>query len=87
MKGGNTDELYKQDDKFDGRLEMAKSLQKQHPDIVTIKRKWGRWQHHVDYSSLRKNRLIRNTDISVSSGIDNFGMKLIEWQSRQTTES
>jgi hypothetical protein len=26
MKGGNTDELYRQDDKFDGRLEMARSL-------------------------------------------------------------
>src|SRR5690606_9316658 len=27
MKGGNTDELYKQDENFDGRLEMARSLQ------------------------------------------------------------
>jgi len=46
MKGGNTDELYKDD----GRLKMAQSLQEQHPDCVTITEKWGRPQHHVDYS-------------------------------------
>lgn len=57
MKGGNTDELYKQDAKFDGRLEMARSLQRQHPDCVKIARKWGRWQHQVDYRRFRKNRL------------------------------
>lgn len=57
MKGGNTDELYQQDDKFDGRYEMAASLMKQHPDIVRLSMKWGRWQHHVDYSSFRFNRL------------------------------
>lgn len=55
-KGGNTDELYKQDEKFDGRLEMAKSLQRQHPDCVTIKHKWGRYQHSVDYSQWRNRK-------------------------------
>lgn len=54
MKGGNTDTLYQ----GDGRLEMARSLKKQHPDLVTISRKWGRWQHHVDYSSFRNMRLV-----------------------------
>lgn len=46
MGGGNTESLYKED----GRLKMAQSLKEQHPDLVTITRKWGRWQHHVDYS-------------------------------------
>ena len=50
LKGGNTDELYRQDEQFDGRLEMAKSLQRQHPDVTKIVWKWGRWQHQVDYS-------------------------------------
>jgi hypothetical protein len=59
MKGGNTDILYKQDDKFDGRLAMARQLQKAFPDIVKIKWKWGRWQHEVDYRKFRKNKLIR----------------------------
>ncbi len=59
MRGGYTDQLYKQNQEFDGRLEMARHLQRQHPDIVKIKWKWGRWQHEVDYSRFRKNKLIK----------------------------
>lgn len=59
MPGGNTDELYRQDQTFDGRLEMARSLQRLHPDVVKITRKWGRWQHHVDYRPFKDNRLIK----------------------------
>jgi hypothetical protein len=54
VKGGNTTELYKED----GRLKMAESLRDQHPDIVKITQKWNRWQHHVDYSGFKKNKLI-----------------------------
>lgn len=53
MKGGNTDELYKDD----GRLKMAESLQEQHPDLVKITNKWGRAQHQVDYSAFKRNTL------------------------------
>lgn len=74
MKGGNTDELYKQTKKFDGRLEMAKSLQRQHPDCVTITRKWHRWQHLVDYSRFRKNKLILKKDIIIPKGVNEYGM-------------
>lgn len=73
MKGGNTDQLYQ----GDGRLRMAKSLQLQHPDVVTIKRRWGRWQHVVDYRPFRHNRLIRRKDIEIPKGINNYGMRLI----------
>ena len=52
MKGGNSDELYT----GEGRLAMAQSLQSQHPDVTKITRKWGRWQHHVDYRSVRGER-------------------------------
>lgn len=62
MKGGNTDQLYKQDSKFDGRLEMAKSLQQQHPDVCRIHFRWGRWQHLVDYSRFKNNQLIRKPE-------------------------
>lgn len=54
MKGGNTDELYQED----GRRLMAESLQAQHPEHVTIVRKWGRWQHNVDYTPFRRNTLV-----------------------------
>lgn len=73
MKGGNTDELYQ----GDGRLLMAESLQKQHPDIVTLTRKWGRWQHHVDYSGFKKNRLLLKDTSIIQPGSDNYGMKLV----------
>ena len=76
MTGGNTDELYKQDEDFDGRLEMAQSLVDQHPNIVSINWKWGRWQHEVDYRQFRKNKLKRIVDISKMPKIDNYGMVL-----------
>jgi hypothetical protein len=69
MKGGNTDELYKHDEGFDGRLEMAQSLQRQHPDIVKVVRKYNRWQHSVDYTGFKKNRLLRREDWD-SEGVD-----------------
>jgi TET-associated glycosyltransferase-like protein len=73
MKGGNTDELYQ----GDGRLKMAQSLQEQHPDVVKIKWKWGRWQHVVDYRRFKGNRLIKRTDIEIPEGVNNYGMKLV----------
>lgn len=73
MKGGNTDELYA----GDGRLKMAQSLQEQHPDVTTIKWKWGRWQHEVDYSRFKYNKLIKRTDIEIPDEPNEYGMKLV----------
>jgi hypothetical protein len=77
MKGGNTDELYQKGDGFDGRLTMAKSLQKQHPDVVKVVRKWNRWQHQVDYRPFRKNKLRRRPGLKVDEGVNEYGMELI----------
>jgi hypothetical protein len=77
MKGGNTDELYQ----GDGRYQMALSLKRQHPDVVKIVRKWGRWQHQVDYRPFKKNRLIRREGVEIKAGIDNYGMTLVELES------
>jgi hypothetical protein len=74
MKGGNTDELYK----GDGRLLMAQSLQKQHPDVVKITRKWGRWQHQVDYRPFKGNKLIKKEGIVIPEGVNNYGMVLVK---------
>ena len=73
MKGGNSDELYK----GDGRLRMAESLVEQHPDVTKIVWKWDRWQHHVDYSPFKKNKLILRPGIVIPHGVNNYGMKLI----------
>lgn len=77
MKGGNTDELYRRGGGFDGRLEMARSLRRQHPDVARIARRWGRWQHVVDYRPFKRNRLIRKEGIEIPEGVDEYGMRLV----------
>jgi hypothetical protein len=78
MKGGNTDELYAGTNQGpkeqDGRWKMAEHLREQHPDVTKIVHKWGRWQHSVDYSRFRNNKLIVRPDAVIPDGIDNYGM-------------
>lgn len=74
MRGGNTDELYKDN----GRLLMAQSLQEQHPDVTKVVWKWDRWQHSVDYSRFKANRLIKRDDVVIPEGVNNYGMKLVK---------
>ena len=76
MRGGNTDELYQ----GDGRLKMAQSLQEQHPDVVTITEKFGRYQHQVNYKPFRRNKLIMKPGIVIPEGHDEYGMLLQEGQ-------
>ena len=76
MKGGNQESLYIQNDKMDGHLLMAQSLKKQHPKLVQIKWKFGRWHHQVDYRPFKKNKLIKRPGLIVSKGINEHGMKL-----------
>lgn len=76
LKGGNTAELYRRDDHFDGRLAMAQSLQKQHPDVVKITWKWNRWQHVVDYRPFKANKLIRRSGVVIPKESNNYGMVL-----------
>lgn len=78
MKGGNTESLYLLDGQKDGRLLMAQSLQKQHPDIVKVVRKWGRWQHEVDYSPFKKNKLIKKPGVEIPTGSNEYGMVLVD---------
>lgn len=73
VAGGNT-ELYKEN----GRKLMAESLQKQHPDCVQIMKKWGRWQHLVDYSRWKKNKPILRDGMVIEDRANNFGMRFGE---------
>lgn len=77
MRGGNTESLYRLDNE-DGRLLMAQSLQQQHPDVVSITHKWGRWQHQVDYRPFKNNRLILRDDVEIPEGVNNYGMRLVK---------
>ncbi|MCP4549635.1 MAG: hypothetical protein GY835_24535 [bacterium] len=83
MKGGNTDDLYKQTAEFDGRLAMARSLQRQHPDVVEVIQRWGRWQHFIDYRPFKRNKLRRAPDSKPRQGPNEYGMVLVNKQTGQ----
>ena len=61
----------------DGRWKMAEELRLKHPDVTKVVRKWGRWQHQVDYSGFRRNRLVRRSGLAVPRGVNNYGMRLV----------
>jgi len=60
IKGGNTDDLYR----GDGRLKMARMLERQWPHVVTTDRRYDRPQHVVSHNWRRFDTpLIRRDDI------------------------
>ena len=74
MKGGNTAELYK----GDGRLKMARALERMWPGVVETKRRFQRPQHVIKYAWRRFD-----TPLKLKPGIDlakikpnEYGMKL-----------
>ncbi len=74
MKGGNTDELYVDD----GRLIMARSLERMWPHVVSVSRRWGRPQHVVDWTKFDTQLILKDgVDLAALAGkTDNFGLKL-----------
>lgn len=85
MKGGNTETVYNVDQTgdrharsgsdFDNRREFADSLVAQHPDVVKVAWKWGRWHHDVNYSVFTQ-KPIKKSGLNITKGIDEYGMKL-----------
>lgn len=69
MKGGMAD-MYK----GNGRLAMAQSLVKQHPDVTTVKWKWGRPQHEVNYKPFKKNKLKLGRGVKIREGTNEYGL-------------
>jgi len=84
MTGGNTDENYieSENPENDGRWQMAKILQDYHPDVTTITKKWGRWQHHVNYKPFRFNKLNKIKNLNIPDRVNNYGMKLISLEGK-----
>jgi len=80
MKGGNTDVLYK----GDGRLVMAKSLERMWPGVVKTERRFNRPQHVIKNAWKGfDTELIRRKDIDWDNlKTNNYGMKL-----KQVTET
>lgn len=73
MKGGNTDTVYTDGDQ---RFKFTESLRRQHPDVVSVVRKYGRWHHSVDYRPFKYNKLIKKEGIIIGDKINDYGMKL-----------
>lgn len=73
MKGGNTDNVYNQND---FRKAFADSLAEQHPDCVKVVWKFNRYHHEVDYSGFKDNKLILKDGIVIPKRINNYGMEL-----------
>ena len=89
MKGGNTEEIYNiekvggvQDrvgsEGFDNRMVFAQSLKDQHPDVVDVTQKWGRYHHHVNYREFQKGiKPTLKEGLNITKGPDNYGLKLV----------
>lgn len=75
VRGGNTDTVYSGDWETK-RLAMAQSLKQQHPELVEIKRKWGRWQHEVDYGPFRANKPVYAASYDPTAPPIDYGMVL-----------
>lgn len=71
MKGGNTDEIYK-----DGTLAKSKMIVDMHPDVCKLVKRYNRWHHQCNYRKFGKLKLKFKEDVSIDKGIDDFGMKL-----------
>lgn len=71
VKGGNTP-IYQ----GDGRLKMAQELRMRHPDVVKVIRRFGRWQHYVDYRPFRNNKFILKEGVVIPDEPNNYGMVL-----------
>lgn len=77
MKGGNATELYQ----GDGRLKMARSLQRQWPGVVDTKRRFRRPQHVVKGAWRGFDtplKLKAGVDLAKLPKVDEYGMRIAE---------
>lgn len=95
MKGGNTEEIYKfNSEQYDHRLQFAKTLALQHPDCVSIIKKYNRAHHCVDYSIFDKNIPILRPDIDAATVLgdhkeesNEYGLRLVRLSESNNPDS
>ena len=74
MRGGNSDELYQ----GDGRLRMARSLERLWPGVVKVTRRFGRPQHMVNWTKFDNQlRLKPEVDLAALEP-DEYGLELVQ---------
>jgi hypothetical protein len=75
VKGGNTDDLYR----GDGRLKMARSLERRWPRVVKTSRRFKRPQHVVfDHWQRFDTPLKPKPGLAPSGAPDDYGLKLVQ---------
>ncbi|MDD2858872.1 MAG: hypothetical protein PHU75_09385 [Candidatus Nanopelagicales bacterium] len=74
MKGGNTDTVYAEGD---ARRAFADSLKEQHPDVVEVVWKFGRWHHEVNYAPFKRNRPRLRAGVTPTKAVNDYGMRLV----------
>lgn len=77
VKGGNTADLYK----GDGRLKMARSLERLHPGVVTVGRRFNRPQHVIKDAWRKFDtplQLKPEIRLDQFEPVDEYGLKLIQ---------
>ena len=72
IKGGNTKEFYAKE----GTLPKSKMLANVYPEYAKVVYRFHRIHHHVNYTSFRKNKLIKKSNLKISNKINNYGMEL-----------
>ena len=72
MKGGN-EEIYAE---TNNRKEFAESLMNQHPDIVKVITKYGRYHHSINFNHFKKNKLIKKQGLILPETNNEYGMIL-----------
>jgi hypothetical protein len=84
LPGGNTDGLYRADGEQDardtaGRHEMARALERAWPGTVKVTRRFGRFQHTVDWAKFADVplRLRDGVDLSALPEVDEYGLRLV----------
>jgi hypothetical protein len=85
LPGGNTDGLYRAEEEQDardttGRFEMARVLERAWPGVVKVTRKFGRYQHSVDWAKFADSpalRLRADVDLDALPETDEYGLELI----------
>lgn len=82
VKGGNTDELYHGGSKDGGSYSKTGTTAKSqmlvdvHPDVSKVVWRFGRVHHHVDYSSFKRNKLIKKDTFVPKNKINEYGFQL-----------
>ena len=76
--GGNTVEVYNLGgENFDNRRKFAESLKEQHPDVVEIVQRYGRWHHEVNYSVFTQKPKLKE-GLNIQKEPNNYGLKLVQ---------